>query len=177
MIGRLHAAGALRAGAELVGGAASTPESARAAAAALSAMHAFDTAQELVTASGVDVVHICTPNYPHRELAELALDAGKHVICEKPLAVSADDAERLAAAARQAGVVTGCRSSTATTRLSARPGTEWLRARSERSGWSTRRGSPTGSTLIYAACAARSAASWRRSSGHGGRPGAKLKMA
>jgi predicted dehydrogenase len=107
MIGRLHAAGALRAGAELVGVAASTPESARAAAAALGAMHAFDTAQELVTASGVDVVHICTPNYLHRELVELALDAGKHVICEKPLAVSADDAERLAAAARQAGVVTG----------------------------------------------------------------------
>ena len=35
----------------------------------------------------VDVVHVCTPNHLHLPLAEAALAAGKHVICEKPLAV------------------------------------------------------------------------------------------
>ena len=56
----------------------------------------------------VDVVHICTPNHLHLPLAEAALAAGKHVVCEKPLALDAAGAERLVAAAaesrRQAAV-------------------------------------------------------------------------
>ena len=43
----------------------------------------------LVRDPGIDVVHICTPNHLHLPLAEAALAAGKHVICEKPLAMDA----------------------------------------------------------------------------------------
>ena len=56
----------------------------------------------------LDVVHICTPNHLHEPLAAAALAAGKHVVCEKPLAMDAAGAELLVAAAaaadRQAAV-------------------------------------------------------------------------
>ena len=54
----------------------------------------------------VDVVSVTTPNAFHAEMAIAALEAGKHVWCEKPMAVALADAERMAAAARQAGTVT-----------------------------------------------------------------------
>lgn len=63
------------------------------------------TPAELVTHPEVDIVHICTPNSLHRELASAAIAAGKHVVCEKPLALSGADAAYLDAAARDAGVV------------------------------------------------------------------------
>jgi predicted dehydrogenase len=49
-------------------------------------------------------VHICTPNHLHLPLGEAALAAGKHVICEKPLALDAAGARRLVHAAADAGV-------------------------------------------------------------------------
>jgi len=58
-----------------------------------------------VTADGVDVVHVCTPNRLHAPLAEAALAAGKHVVCEKPLALTAAEADRLLEAARGSGRV------------------------------------------------------------------------
>ncbi len=90
-------------GARLVGVAASSPERSAAAAAALGAERAFDTAEELVESDDVDVVHVCTPNYLHVELAQRALEAGKHVVCEKPLALDAGAARRLTEAALEAG--------------------------------------------------------------------------
>ena len=53
----------------------------------------------------IDVIHICTPNVFHAELAEIVIRAGKHVICEKPLAVSAEQAAHLTALAAEFGVV------------------------------------------------------------------------
>jgi predicted dehydrogenase len=107
-IGSVHARSARLAGARLVGVAASTPERGAAAAADLGAERAFDSAEELVVAPEVDVVHVCTPNYLHVPLAEAALEAGKHVICEKPLAIDVAGAKRLveaaAAAKRRAAV-------------------------------------------------------------------------
>jgi len=103
-IGRVHARSARLAGAELAGVAASSPESARAAAAELGADRAFDSAEELVRDPEVDVVHICTPNNLHVPLAEAALAAGKHVICEKPLALDAEGAQRLVDAAAGSGL-------------------------------------------------------------------------
>jgi predicted dehydrogenase len=88
-----------------VGVAASTPESARRAAAALGAERAFDSADELVAADDVDVVHICTPNHLHVPLAEAALAAGKHVILEKPIAMDGESAQTLADAAADSGKV------------------------------------------------------------------------
>jgi predicted dehydrogenase len=101
-IGAVHARSARLAGARLVGVAASTPERSERAAAELGAERAFATAEELATDPSVDVVHICTPNHLHEPLAEAALAAGKHVICEKPLALDGDGAERLVEAARGA---------------------------------------------------------------------------
>jgi predicted dehydrogenase len=102
-IGAVHARSAQRVGARLVGVAASSPERSAAAAEALGAERAFDSAEELAEADDVDVVHICTPNYLHVELAQRALLAGKHVVCEKPLALDAAAASRLAAAALETG--------------------------------------------------------------------------
>jgi predicted dehydrogenase len=48
----------------------------------------------------VDAVHICTPNFMHAPIAKDALQAGKHVICEKPLATSVKEAQELVALAR-----------------------------------------------------------------------------
>ena len=54
---------------------------------------------ELIAMENVDVVDICVPTPFHADLAVAALEAGKHVLCEKPLARTAADAERIAAAA------------------------------------------------------------------------------
>jgi predicted dehydrogenase len=102
-IGAVHARAARLAGARLVGVAASSPERGASAAAELGAERSFATAEELAVADGVDVVHVCTPNHLHLPLAEAALGAGKHVICEKPLALDVDGALRLTSAARAAG--------------------------------------------------------------------------
>ena len=107
-IGGVHARSAHLAGARVVAVAASSPESAEAAAVALRADRAAASAEELVQDPELDVVHICTPNHLHQPLAAAALAAGKHVVCEKPLAMDAAGAELLVAAAaaadRQAAV-------------------------------------------------------------------------
>ncbi len=62
--------------------------------------------RELVNDPAVDVVDITTPTAQHREIAIAALAAGKHVYCEKPLAMTAAEARGLAARAAKTGVVT-----------------------------------------------------------------------
>jgi predicted dehydrogenase len=98
-IGAVHARSARLAGARLVGVAASTPGRGQRAADALGADLAFATAEQLVEAPDVDVVHICTPNHLHVGLARAALAAGKHVICEKPIALDGASAQTLSDAA------------------------------------------------------------------------------
>ncbi len=102
-IGAVHARSALLAGGHLAGVAASSPERAADAARTLRAERAFASAEDLVVADDVDVVHICAPNHLHAPLAEAALAAGKHVICEKPLALDAASAQRLVDAAAASG--------------------------------------------------------------------------
>lgn len=57
--------------------------------------------------SGVDAVYISTTNELHLEQALAAAKAGKHVLCEKPLALNTDDARKIVAACKDAGVVLG----------------------------------------------------------------------
>src|ERR687895_1520058 len=95
-IGAVHARSARLAGARIAGVSASTPSRSREAAERLGAERAFDDAEALVPAPEVDVVHLCTPNHLHAPLAEAALAAGKHVVCEKPLALDAAEAEAVA---------------------------------------------------------------------------------
>lgn len=61
--------------------------------------------KELLADASIQAVHICTPNNTHFAIAKDAIEAGKNVICEKPLAMSAKEAEGLVAAAKAKGVV------------------------------------------------------------------------
>lgn len=63
------------------------------------------TFEEMLKDESVKVVHICTPNFLHFPQAKAALLAGKHVICEKPLATKIEEAEELVALAKEKGLV------------------------------------------------------------------------
>jgi predicted dehydrogenase len=104
-IGAVHARSAKLAGATVAGVSASSAERSREAAARLGAARAYESAEALVAAPDVDVVHLCTPNHLHAPLAKAALAAGKHVICEKPLALDAAEAAELGRTAEAAGRV------------------------------------------------------------------------
>lgn len=67
--------------------------------------HALDSYEALVGHPEVDVVYVATPQSQHLELGLLAVAAGKHVLIEKPMALTADEARRLVDAARAAGVL------------------------------------------------------------------------
>ncbi len=104
MIGEVHRRAALLAGAEVVGVMASSPERSRQVAAQWGVQHAYTEVEE-VAASGVEVVHICTPNSSHVPYAVALMEAGLHVLCEKPLGVSLADAEQATTVAERTGVV------------------------------------------------------------------------
>ncbi|MGK7393258.1 MAG: Gfo/Idh/MocA family protein [Candidatus Cyclobacteriaceae bacterium M3_2C_046] len=61
--------------------------------------------QEVVAHPDIDVIDICTPNNVHMPIAVAAVQAGKHVICEKPMAMNAAEAKQMKLAAEKAGVV------------------------------------------------------------------------
>jgi predicted dehydrogenase len=104
MIGEVHRRAAMLAGAEVVGVMASTPERSRAAAQAWGVAHGYADIDEVV-ASDVDAVHVCTPNASHVPYSVALMEAGKHVLCEKPLGISLDDARHAAEVAARTGVV------------------------------------------------------------------------
>ncbi|GAA3885671.1 Gfo/Idh/MocA family oxidoreductase [Leifsonia kafniensis] len=100
----VHSRAARTARAELAGVASSSPRSAERAAQRLGLTRSHDSVEELLADDGIDVIHVCTPNTTHAGFALAALDAGKHVICEKPLATSVEDAIVLARRAVETGL-------------------------------------------------------------------------
>src|SRR6202050_3543169 len=60
--------------------------------------------REILRDPSIDAVHICTPNAQHFPMVKAALQAGKHVLCEKPLTTSVEEGEELVALAAQQGV-------------------------------------------------------------------------
>lgn len=78
------------------------PERTASEAARLGWAEASTDWREVVERDDIDVVDICAPGEVHAEIALAALKAGKHVLCEKPLANSVEDAERMTAAAAAA---------------------------------------------------------------------------
>lgn len=78
---------------------------ARAFADELGVPKSFGSYEELLASSEIDAVYVALPVAMHTEWTMAALDAGKHVLCEKPFATSAADAERCFAAAETAGAV------------------------------------------------------------------------
>ena len=65
------------------------------------------TVEEMIADPNIDVIDICTPNPLHFEVARAAVLAGKSVLCEKPLTVTAAEAYELARLAEERGVVCG----------------------------------------------------------------------
>jgi predicted dehydrogenase len=100
----VHSRAARAAGARIVGVTSSTPERSREAAARIGAETAFHDVDALLADDRVDVVHVVTPNATHHELTTRVLDAGKHVVTEKPLATTVADALDLEQRAAAAGV-------------------------------------------------------------------------
>ncbi len=104
-IGPAHVEAIRRAGGEVVGICGSTPERARAKAEALNVARIYRNYDELLNDPSVDVVHITTPNVYHFPQAKAALEAGKHVVCEKPLALTVREGVELLSLAKQRGLV------------------------------------------------------------------------
>jgi predicted dehydrogenase len=103
-MGSVHARAARASGAVVVGVSASSLESASRARNALGAAEAFGSVDDLL-AAGVDVLHVCAPNFAHFEIAVAAARAGVHVVCEKPLTTSLGDAVELTREAERRGLV------------------------------------------------------------------------
>jgi predicted dehydrogenase len=93
-IGEVHVRAIRAAGGVVTAIAAKTIEEARSAANKMGIAKAL-TIDEMLSDKEIDIVHICTPNIFHADLAEQVIRSGKHVICEKPLATSVPQAQHL----------------------------------------------------------------------------------
>ena len=102
---QVHSRAARAARGRLIGIVGSSPARSIEAATELGIETAFDDLDDLLADDRIQVVHVCTPNATHRDIAAAAIAAGKHVICEKPLATTAADAIALRDAAAAAGRV------------------------------------------------------------------------
>ena len=100
-IGAVHVDALRRIGVEVTGVAGSTPE--RAAAKGLA--RAYESYDAILADDRVDVVHLTTPNDLHHPQVKQALEAGKHVVCEKPLAMTSAQSAELVELAERSGLV------------------------------------------------------------------------
>jgi predicted dehydrogenase len=106
-IGPVHIESLRRMGfVEVVALAGSSQADAEAKAAELNVPRAYGDFFDLIADPTVDVIEITSPNRFHYPAAKAALEAGKHVVCEKPLAMTSAESQELAALAERAGVVT-----------------------------------------------------------------------
>ena len=83
----------------------SSPERAQAKSDSATLPRVYDSVELLIADPTIDVVHIATPNYLHYEQVRACLDAGKHVVCEKPLTLTSIQSAELVAHAATVGVV------------------------------------------------------------------------
>lgn len=81
------------------------PERAKAFAERFDLAHWYTDYRELLTLPELDAVSVCTPPFMHRDATVAALDAGLHVLCEKPMAMNVAEAQDMVAAAERAGKV------------------------------------------------------------------------
>jgi predicted dehydrogenase len=104
-IGPAHMEAIRRQGFEVLALAESNQELAEQAAERLLIPRAYGDWKDLVADPDIDVVHVASPNFLHFEHAKGALEAGKHVICEKPLAMTAKESELLVKIAEEKNLV------------------------------------------------------------------------
>lgn len=105
-IGPVHVEAIRRLGHRVVGILGSSPEKSRQAAEALNLPTGYATFADLLADPQVEVVHLASPNRLHFEQCKAAIAAGKHVVCEKPLAMTTAETAELVKVARAASVVT-----------------------------------------------------------------------
>ena len=104
-IGVAHVEALRRLGVDVVGVVGSTPERARTKAEAVNLPRVYESLDAMLDDPAVDVVHIASPNYAHADQARAVMAAGKHVVCEKPLALTSGDTADLTARAHESGLV------------------------------------------------------------------------
>ena len=106
-VGRAHIESLRRQGIPVVGVLGSSRDRAAESARALRIDRAYSSLDELAKDKEVDVVHICTPNHLHAEQTTVLMRAGKHVMCEKPLAMNTKESAELIDLARKENRVGG----------------------------------------------------------------------
>lgn len=104
-IGPAHMEGIRRLGFDVIAVAEATQELAAEAADRLLVPKAYGDWKDLITDPEIDVVHIASPNFLHYKHAKAALEAGKHVVCEKPLAMTAEESGELVRLAKEKNLV------------------------------------------------------------------------
>ena len=104
-IGVAHVEALRRLGVDVAGVVGSTPERARAKAATANLPGVYDSVEALAADPDIDVIHVASPNSLHAEQVRVALDAGKHVVCEKPLGVTSEETAELVSLATASGLV------------------------------------------------------------------------
>ena len=104
-IGPAHIEALRRIGVEVTGLVERDPATAAAKAAELGVRQGYASLEAALADPEVDAVHLAVPNHLHAPCARLALAAGKHVLCEKPLAMTSAESAELAGLARRSGLV------------------------------------------------------------------------
>jgi predicted dehydrogenase len=104
-IGTVHLEALRRIGVQVRGVLGSSPERGAQRAEALGVARAYRDLDELLADERVQVVHVTSPNDLHVEQTIAAMRAGKHVVCEKPLAMTAADSAQLVALAAETGLI------------------------------------------------------------------------
>jgi predicted dehydrogenase len=106
-IGPVHAEALKRIGVQIQGILGVSDEESKTAAARLGLAKAYRSFEEVLADGAVQVVHIATPNRLHYPMAKAALEAGKHVLCEKPLAMNSSESRELVELATRSGLAAG----------------------------------------------------------------------
>jgi predicted dehydrogenase len=106
-MGPTHAEALMRIGVHVRGILGSSPSKSESARAALGLAKAYGSYDEVLADAGVHAVHLCVPNVLHADYAKRALHAGKHVMCEKPLAMTTVETQELVALADDSGLAAG----------------------------------------------------------------------
>jgi predicted dehydrogenase len=104
-IGTVHVEALRKIGVQVRGVLGSTPERGAARADALGVRRAYGSLDEILADPAVDVVHVTSPNHLHVPQASAILAAGRHVVCEKPLAMTATESATLVRQAEASGKV------------------------------------------------------------------------
>ena len=107
VVGKAHLEALLRLGIPVRGILGSSPERTQEAVRELRLERGYTSLVELAGDPSVNVVHVCTPNHVHHDQTKTAMEADKHVMCEKPLAMNTRESQALIGLSRKLDLVGG----------------------------------------------------------------------